>query len=63
MKNIHNVLYKKMKEEAQLSQSEEPPSTPIKRNVKKKGSNSELVVYIYNVVEDEWSFISAITDK
>ena len=30
---------------------------------KKKKNHNELVVYIYNVVEDEWSFISSITDK
>jgi len=30
---------------------------------KKKKNHNELVVYIYNVVEDEWSFISSISDK
>lgn len=34
-----------------------------KRKTRIKKSYNELVVYIYNIVEDEWSFISAITDK
>jgi len=29
----------------------------------RKKTHNELVVYIYNIVEDEWSFISAISDK
>lgn len=28
-----------------------------------KKNRNELVVYIYNIVEDEWSFISALSDK
>ena len=34
-----------------------------KRKSRIKKNHNELVVYIYNIVEDEWSFISAITDK
>ncbi|PIX68503.1 hypothetical protein COZ40_02940, partial [Candidatus Roizmanbacteria bacterium CG_4_10_14_3_um_filter_39_13] len=34
-----------------------------KRKTKIKRNHNELVVYIYNIVEDEWSFISAISDK
>lgn len=34
-----------------------------KRKTSSKKNHNELVVYIYNIVEDEWSFISAITDK
>jgi len=33
------------------------------KNPKRKKNHNELVVYIYNVVEDEWSFISTISDK
>ena len=33
------------------------------KNVKRKKNHDELVVYIYNVVEDEWSFITTISDK
>jgi len=33
------------------------------KTTKRKNAHNELVVYIYNVVEDEWSFISSITDK
>ena len=38
---------------------------PLSKNVmkKKKHNHNELVVYIYNVVEDEWSFITTISDK
>jgi hypothetical protein len=34
-----------------------------KRKSRFKKNHNELVVYIYNIVEDEWSFISAISDK
>ena len=33
------------------------------KSLKRKKNHNELVVYIYNVVEDEWSFISTISDK
>jgi hypothetical protein len=38
--------------------TEPPPSTSLNGNNKK----SELFLYIYNVVEDEWSFINSIAD-
>jgi len=34
-----------------------------KLNIRYRKNRNELVVYIYNIVEDEWSFISAISDK
>lgn len=48
---------------------DKPPSKqPFLPPKKKKTASSprhydELMVYIYNVVEDEWSYISTITDK
>lgn len=34
-----------------------------RKRLRNKKNHNELVVYIYNIVEDEWSFISAISDK
>jgi hypothetical protein len=43
------------------------PATNLTQKKKKNGNGAshkdELLVYIYNVVEDEWSYISSITDK
>ncbi len=45
------------------SENEEKPPSNNKKNTNGKKKH-ELLVYIYNVVEDEWStYISAITDK
>ncbi|OGK62654.1 hypothetical protein A2334_03220 [Candidatus Roizmanbacteria bacterium RIFOXYB2_FULL_38_10] len=50
-------------------QEDKPPSKPSLNNLQKKKKNGygsskdELLVYVYNVVEDEWSYISTITDK
>jgi len=49
-------------------QEDKPPTKALSNNAQKKkhknGRNREqLLVYIYNVVEDEWSYISSITDK
>jgi len=49
-------------------QDDKPPDKVLSNNTQKKkkknGRNREqLLVYIYNVVEDEWSYISSITDK
>ncbi|MFZ2206687.1 MAG: hypothetical protein WA061_00020, partial [Microgenomates group bacterium] len=49
-------------------QEDKPPTKALSNNTQKKkhknGRNWEqLLVYIYNVVEDEWSYISSITDK
>lgn len=53
-----------MKEDKKNREEEEPPSASIKKNnSKKKHNHNELVVYIYNVVEDEWSFITAISGE
>ena len=38
-------------------EEEKPPSFPSSAN-----QNGELLVYFYNVVEDEWSFINAFSD-
>jgi len=47
---------------------DKPPSAHTSQPQKKKKTNGssrrdELLVYIYNVVEDEWLYISSITDK
>ena len=37
--------------------------TPFKKNKQKKiktSNRNELTIYLYNVVEDEWSFLSSI---
>jgi len=54
-----------MKEEINDTAETKNRTAPLtKNNVKKKAHNhNELVVYIYNVVEDEWSFITTISDK
>lgn len=36
------------------------PKKKIKKRIHAKQNRNELVIYIYNVVEDEWSFLSAI---
>jgi len=55
-----------MKEDKKNPQKEGPPTASLNKKTiltKKKHNHNELVVYIYNVVEDEWSFISTISDK
>lgn len=37
-----------------------PLKKKIKKRIQAKTNRNELVIYIYNVVEDEWSFLSAI---
>ncbi|MFZ2025885.1 MAG: hypothetical protein WAV30_01200, partial [Microgenomates group bacterium] len=39
------------------------PLTPQKKKGKNGKNREQLLVYIYNVVEDEWSYIASITDK
>lgn len=51
-----------MKEENNESLKKNKSLKTRSKNGRKKNHN-ELVVYIYNVVEDEWSFITAISDK
>ncbi|MFZ2026731.1 MAG: hypothetical protein WAV30_05595, partial [Microgenomates group bacterium] len=53
-----------MKEEqSEISNTKIPSPSHKTKGAKKRNTRNELVVYIYNVVEDEWSFISSITDK
>lgn len=54
-----------MKEENNgASEKNERLTFKTKNTKKRKNHNhNELVVYIYNVVEDEWSFITTISDK
>lgn len=47
---------KKMKKKA----DKKPPSKRINKSVKIRKNKKELTIYIYNVVEDEWSFLSSI---
>lgn len=37
-----------------------PPKKRAKKRIHTRQNRNELVIYIYNVVEDEWSFMSAI---
>ena len=52
---------KEQKNKASLRDSQQ--AYKKKRKSRFKKNHNELVVYIYNIVEDEWSFISAISDK
>ncbi|MCX6730253.1 MAG: hypothetical protein NTZ55_00200, partial [Candidatus Roizmanbacteria bacterium] len=52
-----------MKEENNEAYKKSVRVTPHIKKLKRKKNHNELVVYIYNVVEDEWSFITTISDK
>lgn len=52
-----------MKEENNEASKKNRRLTPLTKKLKRKKNHNELVVYIYNVVEDEWSFITTISDK
>ena len=54
-----------MKEENNETADTDKRTAPSTKNLtrKKAHNRNELVVYIYNVVEDEWSFITTISDK
>lgn len=54
-----------MKKENEEKPPGAPPQTtlPKKKKTGTKSHRDELIAYIYNVVEDEWSYISSITDK
>ncbi|MCX6730603.1 MAG: hypothetical protein NTZ55_02040, partial [Candidatus Roizmanbacteria bacterium] len=52
-----------MKEENNEASKKSVRHTPLLKKLKRKKNHNELVVYIYNVVEDEWSFITTISDK
>ncbi|MBU1500083.1 hypothetical protein KKE48_04415, partial [Patescibacteria group bacterium] len=39
--------------------ADEPPGQPGQNN----NGKSELTIYLYNVVEDEWNFINALSDQ
>ncbi|MCX6732986.1 MAG: hypothetical protein NTV98_05600 [Candidatus Roizmanbacteria bacterium] len=52
-----------MKEENNEASKKSVRLAPLLKKSKRKKNHNELVVYIYNVVEDEWSFITTISDK
>ena len=48
-----------MKKKVKRERKKAPIKKRYKKNIQKK-SKKELTIYIYNVVEDEWSFLSSI---